>query len=103
MKTIGGWLGLVAIALAGCPSEPVAPPPPVPVDGGAPVDAAAAACMRLRELGCPEGDGVAGGQSCEAVMRHVASTGRFAIDVECIAFADNIQQIRTCGSIRCQR
>lgn len=99
------WLVVVAVALVGCPSakpEPVTPPP-APLEGGAPVDMVAAACMRLRELGCPEGDGVDGGQSCETVMRKVASSGAFAMKADCLAFADTVQQARACGTVRCQR
>lgn len=62
----------------------------------------ARACTNLRALGCPEGARNASGESCASVCNRALADG-FQIRPDCIASGVNVDQVRACGRVRCQR
>lgn len=99
-------LALIIYALGACEPKP---PPPVPapmLDAGWVFEDAGtleeAACQNLRRLGCPEGDGVAGGRSCEETFLMEANRVFVNFRPECIAAASSVEQVRACQTVRCR-
>jgi hypothetical protein len=95
-RALGVWAFLVygAVLLTACPPEPVTPTPSP--DGAAPVGPCAAACARLRDLRCPEGEPSPGGVSCEQVCAEVGEL----MATSCIVAAQDVPAIHRC-SVRC--
>lgn len=99
-------IALIAYTLGACDPKP---PPPVPapiLDAGWVFEDAGsmeeAACQNLRRLGCPEGDGVAGGRSCEETFLMEANRVFVNFRPECIAAASSVDQVRACQTVRCR-
>lgn len=97
----------LALATAcSCPRAPGdAPPPPIPQDATT-VDGAAytpcdMACVRYRELSCPEGSDTRAGHKCEEVCANAAAHG---IDlggpVACTSAAPDCNAVRRCSDAR---
>ena len=86
-------LSLVAICLAAlvvaCPSSDLPPEPP-----HTETVSPAAACARLRALGCPEGD-----DACEGTITRMSRL--VAPNTGCIADAATVDAVRWCGTVRC--
>ena len=61
------------------------------------------ACVNLRALGCPEGTPVTGGDSCEDVCARSDLSGHFSIKPQCLADSGSVEQLRACGTVRCQK
>lgn len=97
---------LVALTACTCPRSPGGePPPPIPQDAttvdGAALGPCEAACLRYRELGCPEGEATRAGHLCEDVCLNAAARG---VDlggaVPCTSAAGTCQEVRSCSSGR---
>ena len=84
-------LPILVLIVAACAEEPVSPHR----------DDVVSACAGLRALGCPEGNGVLGGDTCEVIIarRHTIHP----LDLACFAGASDVAAARKCGSLRCQR
>ena len=67
-------------------------PPPRAVDS--PVYCAAA-CRRLRELGCPEGNAAPGGGTCEDVCNNAAEAG-ISLDTKCVMSVEDCDAVDRC-------
>lgn len=62
----------------------------------------ASACTNLKRLGCPEGAGRPGEDSCYVVCRRAEATrGKIDFKPACIGAATNRYQLRACGTYRC--
>jgi hypothetical protein len=70
------------------------PPPPQPVE---PKDTAdcPAACEKLRELGCPEGDPLEDGTTCEVFCKDTQESGH-ALRPSCVMGITDCSQLRDC-------
>ncbi len=78
------WAALT-LFLAAC--EPAYPQP----DAGC-----AAACARLRHLGCPEAEPTPDGASCETVCDRVQDSGAYELNTECVTRADRCHEAEEC-------
>jgi len=94
---------IVALFLLGCSGRAVTPVPPDAdasvFDGG---DMCAAMCTTLVNLGCPEGHPI-NGASCVDVCLHTEQTGVFELKPACVATAHDIDGVKACGTVRCDR
>jgi hypothetical protein len=97
-----------ALLLCGCPPAVTPPTPnpyasdaaptPIPLDGAVPTFDCSGACQVLRSYGCPEGFGVAGGDSCQAVCQR--AQGPYDMQPVCIVKnAGSLAAIKSCGSL----
>lgn len=78
-----------------CPGpEPI--PPPVPSGSRGYDPTCAGVCQNWHDLGCEEGDGTPGGESCQSVCQNVMSSGVFEWNLPCMARVTACDQIRTC-------
>ncbi len=107
-------VAVVAVASAGCydpkdpklpPVEPAYPDEVVTVYAEDSAEAAASpcgrACVRLRDLGCPEGAPSASGVSCYRVCVHASQLK--SLRPSCVASASSVDAVRACGTVRCSR
>lgn len=98
--------GAVLIA-AGCydaskPLPPHFPDYPAPAPFGTELDrTCAAACERLRALGCPEGSGSLGGEPCTVTCARASSLR--PLPAACWAEAGTTADAKACGALRCIR
>ena len=83
---------LSLLLLTACPKS--GPTPHVPDD----TDQCPAACERLRELGCEEGDPLEDGTTCEVFCQETQDTGH-ALNPTCIKAIDSCGQIEACGEL----
>lgn len=87
------------------PVEPAYPDEVVTVYAEDSAEAAASpcgrACVRLRELGCPEGAPSATGVSCYRVCVHASQLK--SLRPSCVASASSVDAVRACGTVRCSR
>lgn len=96
---------VLAFVIVGCPLrdpvdvEPHYPPsPPFSGDVG---EACTGACTNLRRIGCPEGQGAIGGETCE--RRCIIGMELRAMPLACWAKAEDVPSAKGCGSLRCIR
>lgn len=91
---------LMASVLIACakPAHDVATDAPPTVDATSDCNSA---CENLRSpaVGCPEGIGAIGGESCEAVCER--SSNLRALPLKCWMTAKSAADARGCGSLRC--
>lgn len=80
----------VLLLLAACSPAPEAPP----ADPACP-----SACARLRALGCPEGQGAKGGESCESICERTRQ--HRTLPLSCWAGAETVAVAKSCGALRC--
>lgn len=106
---MGGALAIFAVYLmGGCPT-PAPKPPIVDASDAALEDAVvrnpscASACEQLAKLGCPEGRTLDGGKSCLHVCEDAEASGKFSLKPACVIGAQTIEQLRLCGTVRCQK
>jgi hypothetical protein len=102
------YLGLATVALTlGCaPVDPTFyPPRPKPVDAGTAADCVAA-CGKLAELGCVEGQptpgvdrkpGTADDVPCEEVCTNVEESGVVTLDPRCVVQIVTCEEIEACA------
>lgn len=106
----GGVLVLLSVVLLGCPppspvnpspdaTDGASPPSPVPLDGASLTSDCSGACTFLRSLGCPEGFGVDGGDTCEVTCNR--AQGPFDMKPSCISHAGTLEAVRACGTVAC--
>lgn len=81
------------------PVDPVYPPAPPFV--GDVDEACSNACTNLRRLGCPEGQGAIGGETCE--RRCIIAMELRSMPLACWAKAEDVAFAKGCGSLRCIR
>ena len=81
---------LLTLTLVGCTAVDVPHRPPADPSG------CPAACERLRELGCPEGDPTPEGAPCEAVCREVQASQLGVIDTQCLIAAPSCAAAGEC-------
>ena len=104
MRTMMSFLlaMLMLVSIAACydatkplpPYQPIYGPPPADdQSGGA---SCAAACSRLLELGCPEGEG-----ACAATCSRASELR--SLPLACWAAAKTKADAKACGSLRCTR
>lgn len=92
---------LLLLALAACRPSPPPPEPPHVITIGdaaidAPADTCSQACTVLRALGCPEGESIGEGYSCEMMCGLIGDD----FDFGCIARARSTDSVRACN-VRC--
>lgn len=111
-----------AHTIGGCPTPAPKPPPvpdasdasvvdpglvPDPDDPGEAADASSPACVhacsQLKKLGCPEAAKPDGGKTCYKVCADAEASGKFSLKPMCVAGAQSIEQLRTCGTVRCKK
>lgn len=78
------------------PYYPDYPPNPPMGDIG---DACVQACTSLRRIGCPEGQGAIGGETCE--RRCIIASELRTLPLACWARAEDVPTAKGCGSLRC--
>jgi len=92
---VGGFLVLVGLSTAlfgpGCPKEQV-PDPIIPTD----TNRCGAACARLEELQCPEGEPLLDGTTCVEFCRNVQNAG-FPLLPSCIEKINSCEEINDCA------
>jgi nitrous oxide reductase accessory protein NosL len=93
----------VALLVAACGPVPVDPlsPPPSPTHIEDVESACSSACVNLRRVGCPEGQGAISGETCE--RRCAIASELRSMPLACWAKAADVVAARSCGSIRCVR
>lgn len=75
---------------------------PFDVGDGYAVPACANACAMLQRLGCPEGVGRPGEDSCYVVCKRAETTrGRIDLKPSCVSAARTKDDVRSCGTYRC--
>ena len=68
------------------------------VDAGpAPTTPCGRACLRLVELGCPEGN-----SQCVATCEHVVDARLMPFSPACVIGSKTVDQARKCSAIRCE-
>lgn len=72
-------------------------------DGTVKNKACAAACAKMKALGCPEAVKPDGGQTCYNVCAHAESSGKFSLKPDCVASKNTIEELKTCGTVRCKK
>lgn len=80
------------VLLSSCHHMPE-PLPPMP-------DTCEAACANYSRLQCPEARPTKGGAMCPEVCHKAIRLVRF--DLNCLANAADIDELRECGGVRCQ-
>lgn len=102
MMRISMWAGL-ALALIAC--EPPTIDPLTPIQPPTHVEeleaACSGACVNLRRIGCPEGQGAISGETCE--RRCAIASELRSIPLSCWAASADVVAARSCGSLRCVR
>jgi hypothetical protein len=86
----------ISLALVGCPP----PQPDTPPSDDLAADAEVA-CANLRRLGCPEGSGAVGGQTCAVIV--VRASSLRPLPLACWTEATTVTGAKACGSLRCVR
>lgn len=86
-----------AISLLACSADK---PAEVPLPSGTEAQADEA-CENLRKIGCPEGFGSVGGESCLGVL--VNASKLRPLPLACWAHAKTGADAKGCGSLRCIR
>ena len=84
-------LVLAVAALAACHTAI----PAAPVDHNASATPLGAACVHLRDLGCPEGSPNRKGRTCFDVMTNAAAIAD--VPTSCLVAAMTVEAIRACG------
>lgn len=84
-------LAFLALALACGPLPPPAPPPE-----GKP-ELCAAACSRMRSLGCEEGEPTPAGSTCEEWCENVERSGTVSLGPACLAAIQSCGEINACS------
>lgn len=92
MKKLSLLLSTLAIFLLTASSCPPTPTPHPPED----TDKCPAACERLRELGCPEGEPLEDGTTCEDFCIQTQDEGH-ALNPTCVMEIDSCEEIESCG------
>ena len=114
----------VAWLVAGCPPPPKPPPTDADAqvidvvtpesgaadagddsdpDGALRSPACKNACLRLRQLGCPEAETPDGGKTCYMLCADAEASGKFRLKPDCVAAAQTVETVRACGTVRCQK
>lgn len=87
-------IAVLFVVAAGCTVTPLPPqPPPEP----SPPGGCAAACGRLRQLGCESGAPTAAGTPCETVCAETLAGGLISFDVACLASLVRCEDEPTCA------
>lgn len=93
----GSWLvgvTLIVIAVTACSDQQI-PDPVIPTD----TDRCPAACERMRELGCEEGEPLPDGTPCEIFCADVQGAG-FPLFPSCLEKIDSCTEIDDCATKR---
>lgn len=69
-------------------------PPPVPIEPGDTADCSAA-CEKLQELGCPEGQPLEDGTDCKTFCKTTQKSGH-ALRPSCVMNITECSQVRAC-------
>ena len=59
------------------------------------------ACAQLARLGCPEAQPNPGGDSCVTICIKVEVSKKMTMKPDCIAKAQSVKELSTCGTVRC--
>lgn len=98
------FLALLVALLISCYDPITAPPvePSYPTSYVGDLEAdCSRACVTLRRIGCPEGQGAISGETCE--RRCAIAMELRSMPLECWGAATDVVSARSCGSIRCTR
>jgi hypothetical protein len=87
--TLGTFLFIAAVSFGA-----TCRPPPVPIEPMDTVDCPAA-CEKMRSLGCPEGQPLADGTTCEKFCKDTQKSGH-ALRPSCVKDITSCSQINEC-------
>lgn len=99
MKKVLCFAFFLSFVGANCGSNTPDPKPPNPTDA----DSCGAACKKMQELGCSEGDDVPGPNNtvvtCEVFCRKTVNENHVSLNPSCVAGITSCKQIETtCAS-----